>query len=105
MGSGAGEQERHEVEEELDGSAKTQRRLSAVADLQGMPYMPRHTLRSSHAWHAYCTSRAWNGPSLARVDSPACLMVTYDSIEETHRMQGQPTNEYSLLEGLVECIL
>ena len=70
-----------------------------------MPYMPRHTLRLSHAWHAYCTSRAWNGPSLARVDSPACLTVTYDLIEETHRMQGQPTNEYSLLEGLVEYIL
>ena len=74
----------------------------AVADLQGMPYIPRHTLRSSHAWHAYCTSRAWNALSFARVDSPAYLTVTYDSIEETHRMQGQPTNEYSLLEGLVE---
>jgi hypothetical protein len=35
-------------------------------------------------------------PSLARVDSPACLTVTYDSIEETYRFQGQPTNEYSL---------
>ena len=51
---------------------------------------------------ALLEQRAWNRPSLTRVDSPACLTVTYYSIEETHCMQGQPTNEYSLLEGLVE---
>jgi hypothetical protein len=36
----------------------------AVADLQVMPYMPRHTLRSSHAWHALRLARL-ERPSLA----------------------------------------